>query len=240
MVKQRKQAKTSSRKATIEIRSILTYQPKALVNVAAKNGTIYGEYDEEEYIDRAKWRESPLIAFANLRSYEGAKEVALTEETCIRFLKIYGGPLFGPADLDDTFSESLADLKNKQQLLRDAWNGDGTAKTEIEAYVEDEANVEEHIHVETVQLHYGYIGLNITSLWVLIAMQFLQYEAAGKLGFCTNPNCGAPYFVRKRRTQKFCDLGPCTQFAKQQYALRWWRETGDKIRKERQKKGASR
>lgn len=45
-----------------------------------------------------------------------------------------------------------------------------------------------------------------------------------RFAVCANPECIAPFFLSKRRTQKFCERGECTRYAQNQYALSWWKE----------------
>jgi len=56
------------------------------------------------------------------------------------------------------------------------------------------------------------------------------------LAVCYNPWCAAPYFVAKRKTQKYCDRGDCTAFAQRQYALSWWRRKHDQEPSKRARK----
>jgi hypothetical protein len=55
-------------------------------------------------------------------------------------------------------------------------------------------------------------------------------ENASRLAHCTNPECAAPYFLAKRRSQKFCERGECTSFAQRQYSLAWWNAKGKQKR----------
>jgi hypothetical protein len=62
---------------------------------------------------------------------------------------------------------------------------------------------------------------------------------------CTNPECPAPFFLAKRKSQRFCERGECTKYAQQRYALKWWDSEGRKRRaakaaksKKRRKHGA--
>lgn len=55
-----------------------------------------------------------------------------------------------------------------------------------------------------------------------------------RLAKCHNPECLNPYFIAKRRTQKYCERGPCTTYAQRQYALKDWNKKGRERRKKRQ------
>ena len=50
---------------------------------------------------------------------------------------------------------------------------------------------------------------------------------------CGNPSCPVPYFLARRRDQKYCERGDCTEYAQRQHALKWWRREGDKRRRRR-------
>jgi hypothetical protein len=90
------------------------------------------------------------------------------------------------------------------------------------------------------------IYLETGDLWKLISYLFLCDFAAKKVGYCGNPDCAAPYYLKKRKDQKFCtgaaraetgatssadespDSGSCTAYAQRQYAKNWWREKRQK------------
>jgi hypothetical protein len=38
---------------------------------------------------------------------------------------------------------------------------------------------------------------------------------------CENPACDNPYFLVVRNTQKYCQSGPCTEYAQRKYAKEW-------------------
>ena len=85
----------------------------------------------------------------------------------------------------------------------------------------------------------GGIQLIPDSLWSTICMLFLRDHAAHKTGFCANPECANPYFLRKRRTQKYCEAGPCVAYAQRRYSLSYWNREGRERRKNKQRKKAS-
>jgi len=60
-----------------------------------------------------------------------------------------------------------------------------------------------------------------------------QFE---RLRICGNPECPTPYFLARRKDQKYCERGDCTSYAQRQYALKWWHSVGgDRRRKESSK-----
>ena len=62
-------------------------------------------------------------------------------------------------------------------------------------------------------------------------------EHASRLKYCSNPDCQAPYLLAKRKNQKYCELGACTESAQRQYALAWWNKKGKKRRAAKKQKG---
>ena len=61
-------------------------------------------------------------------------------------------------------------------------------------------------------------------------MQLLK--SADRARYCANPDCPAPYFLAKRRSQKYCsDI--CALPAQREFKRRWWDEHGKARRKAR-------
>lgn len=55
-------------------------------------------------------------------------------------------------------------------------------------------------------------------------------EQAQRFALCRNPKCPAPYFLARRKDQKYCERGDCTEYAHKQRALSWWNREGNKRR----------
>lgn len=62
-------------------------------------------------------------------------------------------------------------------------------------------------------------NLDLPALLVTAVLEHFQ-----RMLKCSNPDCTNPYFIAKRKSQKFCEQGPCTRYAQNQYAKKWWRE----------------
>lgn len=110
-----------------------------------------------------------------------------------------------------------------RDILRDAWQGSEYALVSIHNQVA-------RYGLSTWEFKSGHIEIVPDSLWTTICILFLRDHAAGRTGYCANPGCASPYFLKKRRTQKYCEAGPCVQYAQRQYALRWWNKDGKKRR----------
>jgi hypothetical protein len=51
-----------------------------------------------------------------------------------------------------------------------------------------------------------------------------------RFAICSNPECSAPYFLFKRKTQKFCNDDKCIAYAHRRDALVWWNKEGSRRR----------
>ena len=124
------------------------------------------------------------------------------------------------------FTVSSDDLRGAQLELRDAWEGGPSIVTVMEARVEEDMAAD-------VVVAWRFVQLRPRDLWTSICFLFLMDHTAGKIGLCKNPDCPAPYFRKKRKTQKFCEAGPCVAYAQRQYSLDWWNREGKKRRKKK-------
>ena len=171
----------------------------------------------------------PHLAFANLRA-EDPKSVEA-------FIKRYGVLFHSerraealPPDKGSEFSIKTFDLIGLQDALQEAWGG-------ISFYISDiQCQVDESMTLDSVHIHVaeGVVWLRTEDVWTMICFLFLLDFTAGKLGICENPACPAPYFKKRRSTQKYCEAGPCVEYAQRQYALKWWNAEGKKRREEEQ------
>lgn len=170
----------------------------------------------------ARWPEPPHIAFANLRAND--------LESVKAFLRTYG-PLHAfddPGIAHDLFCNSSEGLQRTQSCLRSAWEGNVVSVGQIEGTVVEDMKAD--VLVDTSDI----VQLRPRDLWTAICFLFLYDYTVGRLGVCENPDCPAPYFRKKRKTQRFCEQGPCVQYAQRHYSLDWWRREGKKRREERQ------
>lgn len=59
-------------------------------------------------------------------------------------------------------------------------------------------------------------------------------KAVDRARYCGNPDCVAPYFLAKRRSQKYCS-DACSQPAQKEFKKQWWKEVGKARRKARRR-----
>jgi hypothetical protein len=143
-------------------------------------------------------------AYANLRD---------EPEAIGAFSKTWGLPV---GDASDATTKLILGFRN---TLRAAWRKDPAALNSI-----DRAITATVFHIKVLA---GRIELQPRELWQAAYLLFTQDFQAKKLGLCGNPDCAAPYFIKKRKTQKFCEAGACVSYAQRRYANKWWREHGE-------------
>jgi hypothetical protein len=251
MVKQREQAKNSSTRPRHEVsgtRGLPEYrfpcyiEPVSLapetteLKVVDNLGPAYAEGVPGYFISGSLqnavenwWPELPHIAFANL--------LAENPKAAEAFTRRYGALSRQYINRDDpdgkNFTIDSATFMAQQDRLRQAWPVKDSSH--ISAFVDMEGEVEESFDTDVV-VSGGFVHLRPKDLWASICFLYLWDVHAKRLGFCGNPDCPAPYFRKKRRTQKYCEQGPCVQYAQRQYSLDWWNREGKK-RREKKSKG---
>jgi hypothetical protein len=154
-------------------------------------------------------------------------------EAAEKFTKRYGVLNRDYMDREDPdgelFTIDSATFLATQDKLRVAWRGGNVGRI-----AEIEGEVEESFDTDVIVAH-RYVRLRPKDLWASICFLFLWDLKADKLGICENPECPAPYFRKKRKTQKFCEAGPCVAYAQRQYSLDWWNRVGKKKREKKAK-----
>lgn len=67
-----------------------------------------------------------------------------------------------------------------------------------------------------------------------LSLAFAVNNFRGRFGVCHNPEC-KDYFIRSRKTQKFCDRPNCLLYGQREYKKIWWRTEGVEWRRNRAK-----
>jgi transcriptional regulator of nitric oxide reductase len=170
--------------------------------------------------------EQPHEALANLRSDEKAvKAFAARWGELLAKGKAKSLNLQVRHGQVDLFGEYISPELELRDRVRDAWRGEKTAVQ----YIHDSVAR----YMKTVwEFHREQIQVAADDLWSTICLLFLQDRASRKIAICANPDCQSPYFIKKRATQKYCESGPCTEYAQRRYALDWWNRKGKKNRAE--------
>jgi hypothetical protein len=248
MVKLGSSSKTSSGPGEVTGRFVVElYKLLAPQDTNIENGHIIGRYRFRE-INKEAWKDAPHIALANIPTYDGqgqpnlkpAPGARIDPKSVERFVRVYGGFIgaYGD-DLEDAYDEDggifdqdIAEVAKHQDGLRQAWllppeTGTGEATLGIQSKIGWEIGSEHTFKVNMFPgLRYDEIDLTTNDLWGFIGYLFLRDFTAGKIGFCGNPDCPAPYYLKSRSDQQYClsGKGTCTAYAQRQYALKWWHE----------------
>ena len=138
-------------------------------------------------------------------------------------------PFKGP--LPNSFKIDSALLEQLQEELRGAWDNDWEWHKAYVRLLQEQIEFGTAVTVRPG----GSVLLTTADPWTFICFLFVQDFLADRLGFCGNPDCPARYFRKKRKTQKYCEQGPCVQYAQRQYSLDWWNRKGKKIREKKTK-----
>jgi hypothetical protein len=158
-------------------------------------------------LDRDAAGEQPHVAYANLRD---------DKKAYVQFVHRWGRPVGAKVPMRgrvEKYHWPNDDLKR-------AWNGDKASLDRLPK-----------------QLHatFGVAGRQIelvrSNLVSAIVLLFLRDHAAGKTAVCANPDCPNPYFIRKRKSQKYCEAGPCVEQAQREQKRKWWNRNRGKGKK---------
>jgi hypothetical protein len=69
-----------------------------------------------------------------------------------------------------------------------------------------------------------------------LSLAFGISEFGSKMAVCANPSCEQKYFLKGRRTQRFCDLPACSAYGQREHKRKWWRIKRGREWKETRKK----
>ena len=129
--------------------------------------------------------------------------------------------------------EEDAFLVNCRNALRKAWSAPKEEKQDF---------VDNLVHHSAIKYGIASFIAPITAGRLTAAPQhfFSQLAVAilenwRSFAICGNPECGARYFLAKRKTQKYCERGVCTDYAQRRYALDYWNREGRKRRKAKER-----
>lgn len=61
-------------------------------------------------------------------------------------------------------------------------------------------------------------------------------ELLPKMAVCANPDCTQPYFLKGRKTQRFCDRLACAAYGQREHKRNWWNQHGQEWKQQQQAK----
>jgi hypothetical protein len=148
--------------------------------------------------------EQPHVAYANLRDDKAAY---------VHFVHRWGRPVGVKVSMRGRVEKR--DWPNDD--LKRAWGGDRASLDRLPKQL--------HATFGVTGRHIEIVRSNLVSAIVLL---FLRDHAACKTAICANPSCPNPYFIRKRKTQKYCEAGPCVDQAQREQKRKWWKRNRGK------------
>lgn len=172
-----------------------------------------------------------LKAYARERQQSLLGELAnLDDRGCKRFWRLWGHRFKREADA------SLLALRND---LREVWKpGTRVARKQqiIEHWLEWRPRGFAKLAYSPWLVLWGVPRPIPAPRYLRPALVWAALERSDWLARCHNPDCPAPYFLARRKDQKYCERGDCTAYAQRQYALKWWKEKGEALRAARKRK----
>lgn len=59
-------------------------------------------------------------------------------------------------------------------------------------------------------------------------------ELLSKMAVCQDPKCPQPYFLKSRKTQRFCERPACSAYGQREHKKNWWKEHGKEWKENRE------
>jgi hypothetical protein len=193
-----------------ELSTRIRYYGHLPESTEVRDGHVFGVLGAE-MANPAQWKEPPHERLANLPTHDTRAEgLVLTTKPVSgladpkameSFVKRHGVLWGRIRQSTGSFDEDAVRFASAQDLLRRAWTDDSVAIREIEEQVEDALEARPSVRA-------GGIEVTIENLWSFICVLFLRDYVAGKVKVCANSDCPHPYFLEKRKGQKYCSH-PC-------------------------------
>jgi hypothetical protein len=155
------------------------------------DSTIIGETGRD-LVDPKRWPNAPHVAFANLNVTD--------MKTLAMFTRLYGPPTADITKIPaagDRFEVDYFMVGRMRERVRFAWR----AKDAKELWLFE--NVERYDMPFTVSGKK--LQLAPADVFTYIRLLLTRDISENRARICANPNCPSPYFIYKRRDQKFCE-----------------------------------
>lgn len=154
----------------------------------------------------------------------------------LRFAIARGTPLI--IDGEGTWETNA--LSRARQYLAEAWRAPTVLVREIALYrligvylyTGEEPRTVDSKFVTYNQEYWAEIEASRVDAFLLVLHRALH--VVDRMRYCPNPECPAPYFIAKRRSQKYCSE-ICALPAQREFKRRWWAEHGEARRRSRQR-----
>lgn len=211
-----------------EINQVARRHPRVVVYLKTESGPMHEDLanlhdDEAVALLERRWGR-PL-----LQEKDGIMSLTMM------LLTLFGGKSLILEPSRETRRERIKELTSKpideqkrlivfrfRELLRQAWGGDTAAFKDIQSLAIADTNF-------TIAQN-GQLELIVENPLAKVCILFLRDFGAGRLAVCANPSCASPFFVRSRRTQKFCDVPACMVYSHRVSANKYWADCREKKR----------
>ncbi len=112
--------------------------------------------------------------------------------------------------------------------LRRIWEGDRQAMLDVVCDWVKQANKRDPFHAMVYTNSRGqsvFVAPNYGILPLSLALGVS--ELWSNMAVCGNPECPNRYFLKGRKTQRYCDRPACAAYGQRQHKLNWWKENGE-------------
>jgi len=154
----------------------------------------------------AQHRTSMLLDLANL-----------DDSLCARFYLRYARWYSLPNEFEKL-------LKYRSQL-RQVWSGTVNPMLALGTWVQEAQRVRNR-SLFRLAMSDGRWGVVPDSTLLPLSLALGVSKLLPKVGVCANPDCPAPYFLKGRKTQRFCDRPTCAAYGQREHKKNWWKEHG--------------
>jgi hypothetical protein len=152
--------------------------------------------------------------------------VNLPDHYCEQFRRRFGNLYRLPGD-----DPLLLECRNQ---LRRLWSGDRSAGFLLESWVRQANRSAEPSWVLTV-FGDGQHGVRPNVHVFPLSLAFGATELASKMALCANPDCPARYFLKGRKSQRFCDRPACAVYGQREHKKTWWRKHSQEWKAKRER-----
>jgi len=123
--------------------------------------------------------------------------------------------------LDVSVTEDDSAILNRRNELRRVWSGDMAVGEAVSFW----ANLTRVEHRQTWVVSAwanGRYTVHPNTHIFCLSLAIGVGELSHKMAICANPDCPQKYFLKGRKTQRFCDRPPCAAYGQRQHKKNWW------------------
>lgn len=143
--------------------------------------------------------------------------VSLRDDSCARFRRRF--PM-----LNVSVHKEDEEILKFRNVLQQLWRGDVRTFAVVASWV----RYAQLQHTWTVGTWAdGTLSVQPNYCLFPLCLAIAASEWGGKMTTCANPDCPQPYFLKGRKTQRFCDRPACIAYGQREHKRNWWSEHGE-------------